>query len=186
MFPAFPAHAHPAILRIWQEAHGNVSSGWVLESAACHPDDMMEHQVIMWYKEVSISRWVNLIHDGISSGWLIANTLWHPDDTECFWKSSRWLRFWWYLIKMTFGCCNMSSGWHIMTPLLTWMTSRNFSKSSWSLSLDVRGPDEFRSIHLDIWMTYRTTCISSGWDNRYFKFSQLVVARRCFHKYGPL
>ena len=22
MFPAFPAHAQPAILRIWQEAHG--------------------------------------------------------------------------------------------------------------------------------------------------------------------
>ena len=37
-FPAFPAHAQPTILRIWQEAHGTWAVVWVFLCLWCSPE----------------------------------------------------------------------------------------------------------------------------------------------------
>ena len=47
----------------------------------------------------------------ISFGWPQKTSVSHPDDLTMGIISSRWFNFWQYLIRMTYGHCNMSPGW---------------------------------------------------------------------------
>ena len=68
-----------------------ISSGWLMGIAVCHPDDLR-------YSPIS-SGWHNII-------W----TLSHPDEITILTpKSSGWLSYRQYLVRMTYGYCRMSS-----------------------------------------------------------------------------
>ena len=59
----------------------------------------------------------NIAIGNISSGWLMVNVLCHPDEIiNLIPKSSGWLSYSQYLIRMTYDQCRMSSGWLTMFP----------------------------------------------------------------------
>ena len=49
MFPAFPAHSQPAILRIWQEAHTIVTENAVVEYL-----NMIKHHLILAFMQSDV------------------------------------------------------------------------------------------------------------------------------------
>ena len=81
--------------------------------------------------------------------------LFHTDEiTNLVPKSSGWLSYWQYLIRMTYGQYSMSSGWHMKLPWVIWMTLR------------ILNPKSFRWVNY--WqyltrMTYGHYSMSSGW-----------------------
>ena len=48
-FPAFPAHAQPAILRIWYEAHGNAQLEYLYHKGTCHLNHISYAYSIRWF-----------------------------------------------------------------------------------------------------------------------------------------
>ena len=93
------AVSHPDDLTI-----GSISSRWLMGIVRCHPDDLQ--------------------YSPISSGW--HNIIWslsHPDEISMLMhKSSGWLSYRQYLIRMTYGYCTMSSGWLAILSYLIRMT----------------------------------------------------------------
>ena len=90
--------SHPDELAI-----GSISSGWLMPNVLCHPDDITEFRVshpddFWWMQDV-----IRMTYDVV---------LCHPDDIRNFTKSSGWVSYWQYLIRMTYAQCIMSSGWH--------------------------------------------------------------------------
>ena len=118
---------HPDVI-----APGHISSGWLMTNAARHPDDL-RYYLILWHNVIWIlSHPDELAPDRISSGWLIADACCHPDDLAgvgiSYWlvtakalcplvdipfhlKSSGWLNWSWYLIRMSYSNVILSSRW---------------------------------------------------------------------------
>ena len=111
-----------------------------------------------WQNDATLSHRDDL---AISSGWLVANAVCHPDNTPCHCMSSRWVAWGWYLTRMTYGQCSISSGWHTTPPYVIWM--------SW-LGL-ISHPDDLRHFYYAIRMTYAPTLTSSWWDSRFKIFT---------------
>ena len=80
------------------------SSGWLgFQISLCHPDEIAPGR---------ISSWRIITHAGC-----------HPDEkTNLITKSSGWLSYSRYLIRMTYGHCRLSSGWLTILPYLIQMT----------------------------------------------------------------
>ena len=127
--------SHPDDLAILRK-----SSGWLMDIAGCHPDNLRyypnssgRHNVISTLSHLDAldpdrisSGWLMagaLCHPGdlpcagISSGWLTANSLCHPDDTPFHLMSSGRLNLARYLIPMNYGNVIMSSGWDTLSFL---------------------------------------------------------------------
>ena len=146
---------------------GSISSGWLMGIAGCHRDDLRYYP--------------------ISSGWLnIIWTLSHPDEiTMLIPKSSGWLSYLQYLIRMTYGYCRMSPGWLTICPIssgwhnVIWTLSHPDElapgriSSGWLLDTAVCHPDDISYHHMSsgwlsrnqyhIRMSYDTVIMSSGW-----------------------
>ena len=123
----------------------------------------------------------------ISSGWHnIIWTLSHPDEiTMLIPKSSGWLSYRQYLIRMTYGYCRMSPGWLTFCPIssgwhnVIWTLSHPDElapgriSSGWLLDTAVCHPDDISYHHMSsgwlsrnqyqIRMSYDTVIMSSGW-----------------------
>ena len=66
-------------------AHGRISSGWLLDTAVCHPDDISYHHMSSWW----LSRnWclIRMSYDNVimSAGWHTLPFLSHPDEIANF------------------------------------------------------------------------------------------------------
>ena len=116
----------------------------------------------------------------------MGNVLCHPDDIRRFLKSSGWVSYWQYLIRMTYDQCRMSSGWLTMLSyvirirsLIWWLSHPDDLagvgiSSGWLTVNSLCHPDDI-SFHLMssgwlnwawylIRMTYGSVIMSSGWD----------------------
>ena len=125
---------------IWNLSHpgdytiGSISSRWLMANVLCHPDDMRSFPKSSGWHKISwtVCHLDEIVPDCISSGWLMAGTLCHPDDLagvviSSEWvmtnslchsndipfypRSSIWLNWGWYLIRVNYGKVIMSSGW---------------------------------------------------------------------------
>ena len=116
---------------IWTLSHsddlviGSFLSGWLMVKVLRHPDDIRSflkssgRHTVCWI----LCHPDEIAPDHISSGWLITNAgcppdmthdvaLCHPDGIiNLIPRSSGWLSYSQYLIRMTYGHCRMSSGW---------------------------------------------------------------------------
>ena len=104
----------------------------------------------------------------ISSGWLVADVLCHPDEIiNLISKSSGWLSYSQYLIRMIYGHCKMSSGWlailayiirmryrHLIPKSSGWLKAIGSITSGWLMDFAGCHPDDLR-----YWP------MSSGWGN---------------------
>ena len=124
----------------------STSSGWLMDIAGCHQDDLRYFAMPSGWDNVfwSLSHPDYLAISNILSGWLMDTTWCHPDDPE----SSGWHNVIWslnypddlaqgsvyiyiyiyiyiymqYLIRMTYGHCRMSCWWLTILPYLVRMT----------------------------------------------------------------
>ena len=142
----------------------SISSGWLMDIAACHLHDLRYYLItsgrhdVIWTLghpgELDADRISSggLMDDafchlgdlavvGISSGWVTANSLCHPDIPFLL-MSSGWLNWGWYLIRC-YGIVFMSPGWHT-PPFLTHPDEiANFDFSPYAVALQ-----RFRTILL--------------------------------------
>ena len=79
----------------WHNGSIDISSGWLIADALCHPDD--------------------LAGVDISSGWVTANSLCHPDDIPFHLMPSEWVIFGWLIVRTSYGNVIMSSEWGTLT-----------------------------------------------------------------------
>ena len=126
-FPAFPAHAQTAILRIWQETHCRMSSGWLMilpyvirvtqRNLITKPSGWLsywQHLIRMTYGQLTMSSgWHTNPAPPKSSGW--HNVIWslsHPDDSAIGSISSGWLMANLLCHPDDIWISQKSSGWH--------------------------------------------------------------------------
>ena len=111
---------------IWYLSHPDglailsISSGWLVDIAGCHPDNLRyfpispgRHNVIwtgahpddLWTMHCVIRMTLTVV--GTSSGWVTAFSLCHPDDIPFHLMSSGWLNWGWYLIRISYHVIRM-------------------------------------------------------------------------------
>ena len=128
-------------------AIGSISSGWLMANVLCHSDDVRSFPK--------------------SSGWHnVSWTLCHPDEiTNLIPKSSEWLSYSQYLIRMTYGHCGVSSGWLTILAYVIWMIQLIWSLSHPDdLAIPVSHPDGSWTLQMSSgWLTISANVIRMRW-----------------------
>ena len=127
----------------------------------CHPDDLRYCPISPWWHNViwTLCHTDKLAPGRISSGWLKCAAVCHPDEiTNWILKSSRWLNYCQYLIRMTFNYC----------PYLIRMTKFLVVSHPDELTDGISHPDDLWTLQYVIRMTYRTTTCHNDDCNWFF------------------
>ena len=118
--------SHPYDLAV-----GSISSGWLMANVLSHPDDIRSFHKPSGWNDVG---WILCHPDEIAPGRISSRRLMtiirmtfdinlcHPHEIiNLIPKSSKWLNYCQYLIRMTYGHCSMSPGW---LTILTYLIRR--------------------------------------------------------------
>ena len=178
-----------------------------MANVLCHPDDIRSFPMSSGWHNVSwfLCHPDEIAPSRISSGWFMTNAGCHPDDLWCClmpsgWdsenlipKSSGWLSYSQYLIRMTYRRCIMSSGWLTWRWYLIRMSYGKFIMSSGWHTLPFMSSGWLTRGWFLIRMSCGNVIMSSRWDTlpflshpdeiANFDFPQHAVALQRFRKY---